>query len=293
MEPIIQFNNVTWAWWNPDAPEDHSQRTLEDLNIIWDGLDLDIPAGVTSILGENGIGKSTLLLLAGGRLVPQQGQVLLLGTDTRSFAQARDEATVEDQRNQLASYLYQNMELETPLSLGAVLEATAANGLWSRRSPSGSRNRAEALLDELPGAMDLGQVLDRKLQELAKGELQRALMALALCYGSPVIIMDEPCFAMEERHKTACFEYLNQFCSESGTSLVFSAHDIPLCRDQARHMILINKDKSMVTGPAAEVCTREHLEAAYQAPLDTLYRKQHLYRDMLLKGRRASGGDQA
>lgn len=282
-ETIIRLDGVTWAWWNPDAPPNHAQRTVDDLNIVWDDLDLDFPSGITSVLGENGIGKSTLLLLAGGRLHPPKGTVTILGTDTATFRTAEDPESAEERRNRLVSFVYQNMELDTPLSLEAVLEEVVATGAWKDRPGLG--DRGEALLDELPAALDLEGVWSRRLQELSKGELQRALIAMAACYGSPVIIMDEPTFAMEPRHRDMSFRWLSSFCEETATSLIYTAHDIDLCRDHARHMLLIGKDKSLLLGPVAEVCTRENLEEAYQVPMDTLYRKENLYRDMLRKGR--------
>jgi ABC-type cobalamin/Fe3+-siderophores transport system ATPase subunit len=137
-------------------------------------------------------------------------------------------------------------------------------------------------------SLEIEKLLHKKPQALSKGELQRGIIALAVSYGSRVLIMDEPVFALEERHKQQAFSFLRDWSHASGTSLVYTAHDIHLCRDFADTMLLLFKDKSYKLGPVPEVCTTENLEAAYKVPLDTLYRKENLYRDMLLdKSRKA------
>ena len=59
---------------------------------IFENLSLTLPGGMTSLVGQNGCGKTTLLLLAGGRLFPSSGKVLVDGMDTVQIKE-------EEQRN--------------------------------------------------------------------------------------------------------------------------------------------------------------------------------------------------
>jgi ABC-type cobalamin/Fe3+-siderophores transport system ATPase subunit len=203
--------------------------------------------------------------------------------DTSRFLDAHLDPEREEQRNRLVSFVYQNMEFETVESLGDLIAATLAAGQASA-SASGQHAAALAALSpaSLAASLDLGKALGQRPQALSKGELQRGIIALAVAYGSPILMMDEPVFALEERHKQQAFGFLRDWCRNSGTHLVYTAHDIHLCRDFADSMLLLSKDKSYKLGPVAEVCTDANLEAAYRVPLDTLYQKEGLYRDMLL-----------
>ena len=77
MKSLISLQNLTHAYWKIDAPADDSQRSAEDLNIVFEDFSLDLPPGIVSLMGENGIGKSTLLFLAGARLFPAKGYAVL------------------------------------------------------------------------------------------------------------------------------------------------------------------------------------------------------------------------
>jgi ABC-type cobalamin/Fe3+-siderophores transport system ATPase subunit len=278
----ISIRDLSFAYWDIDAPANHAERTVEDLNLVFDGFSLDLPAGVTSVLGENGIGKSTLLLLAGARLFPAGGQVLVDGVDSMDFVDAHLDPETEERRNRLVSFVFQNMEFETEETLGELIDAVAEQAAGTPGQPTAPDRAA------MVKALDLGGLLGKKPQVLSKGELQRGIIALAASYGSRILIMDEPVFALEERHKQMSFGFLHDWSRQSGTTLIYTAHDIHLCRDFADTMLLLFKDKSFKLGPVAEVCTPENLEAAYKVPMDTLYQKESLYRDMLLdKSRKA------
>ena len=277
MSNLISIRNASFAYWKhePELPKAIKKRGLDDLNIVFDNLTLNLPAGIVSILGENGIGKSTLLLLMGARLFPAQGQILIADRDSRDFSEALSDPAVEEERNRLVSFVFQNMEFESEEKLGTLLDIVQSQNPHIRRGKS--------TLQELPQALDIQSLLHRRTQELSKGELQRAVIALAISYGSRILIMDEPVFALEEHHKKQVFLYLREVCSKTGTSLYYTAHDIDICREYADTMLLLYQDQNYKLGAPHEVCTRENLEEAYRVPIATLYQKEHLYRDMLLK----------
>ena len=99
--PPVVFEEVTFTY--PDT----EQPVVRDLS-------LELPSGVVSLVGQNGTGKSTLLLLACGLLVPDRGRVLLGGVDSRELSD-------DHQRRRLCSLVYQNMEFETQEPLGELL----------------------------------------------------------------------------------------------------------------------------------------------------------------------------
>lgn len=263
--PPIEFDSVSFAY-PPEEEQDRAVSVFEDFSI-------EIPSGVTTLVGPNGVGKSTLMLLAGGRLMPDEGRVLLLGEDTTQFATADPTPELEARRNQHASFIYQNMEFETedPVKelLQVVLEAGNVQG------------DATGFLDDIEEALELESCLDRRTQELSKGELQRTIIAFSLLYGSPVILMDEPIFALEEPQKDRVFSFLMEYARSNELTVLYSAHNIDLSAKYSDQTLLLFKEGAVTLGPTPEVFVREKLEEAFEAPYDTLYQRQSLYRDML------------
>ena len=250
MNPV-SFSKVTFSYENTPVLLDWS---------------LEVQPGVTSLIGPNGTGKSTFLLLASGRLVPASGTVLLHGIDTKTLN--------DDSRNELASLVYQNMEFENEEPLGHLLYYVAGVGFLADKSEQRVREIAEVF--------ELTPVLDRKTQHLSKGELQRAVMAFALLYGSRVVMMDEPVFALEDYQKNRALAFLQEFSVDQGVSVLFSVHELELTRKYSSAVMLFSKSSPPLIGSTAKVLNRENLEWAYQVPAVLLHKKERLYRDSLV-----------
>lgn len=243
---------------------------------VFGGLSLQIPSGVTSLVGPNGVGKSTFLLLAGARLFPTEGTVSIFGRDTREFVGVESDPERESIRNELVSFVYQNMEFESEQPLGKLLDLVYEAGIWEDKSDVFTRELIELL--------ELGPELGKRTGELSKGGMQRAVIAFSLLYGSRIIAMDEPVFALEEHQKQRVFEYLVDIATRFSRTVLFSAHELSITESYSDTMLLFGKDGSLTFGPTKEVFTRESVERAYQVPYDLLHRKEQLYREMLRGG---------
>ena len=273
--PAVQFTDVSFYY--TDLPDDGSAdvEAVNTVNQVFSDLALTLPRGMMSVVGENGIGKSTLMLLAAGRLFPTEGTVHIFGRDTNDFREAPSRPELEEERNKLVSVIYQNLEFETNETIGELIEAVAEMGVYS--------GDTQALLSDLRSVLELDSFLDKRMQELAKGQLQRAIIAFSLLYGSRMVVMDEPVFALEQPQKERTFEYLLDFSRNSGTTIYYSAHDLELTQKYSDTMLLLQKKDPPRVGPTADLYTRENLEHAFQAPMDTLYQREHLFREMLMQ----------
>jgi ABC-type cobalamin/Fe3+-siderophores transport system ATPase subunit len=254
MEELLRFHNVHFAY-GEEEPQ------------IFAGLDLSLPPGTTALLGPNGSGKTTFLLLAGGRLLPQQGSVRLIDRDTTRL---QDDTL----RNRYASFVYQNMEFESEAPVGELLEAVLQNGFYERKDPG--------LIPQLTRVLELEGLTGRRTQELSKGELQRVIIAFAVLYGPKTLMMDEPIFALEQQQKERAMEFLTGFVAEQGISLLYSVHELEISRRYADRILLFHSG-GVELGPVEELTGREKLEQAYQVPYHTLHRRERLFREGLLR----------
>ena len=255
MDNIISINNILFGY-------------QEDKD-VFRNFSLDIPKGVTAFLGQNGTGKSTLMLLAAGRIIPEEGEIILDGKNTKNI-------TSEEELNSIASVVYQNMEFDTEENIGDLLDFVFKNGQLNK-----SENRD--LKSEIVKVLDLEKSLEKKTNTASKGEMQRVIIAFSLLYGSPVIFMDEPVFALENHQKDNVFKYVTEYAHKHSINIIYSIHDLDISRKFCDNIVLFYKDGTAKVGPKEEMLKNEVLEDAYQVPMHLLYEREKLNRETLQK----------
>jgi len=190
-----------------DVTLSHVAYTYPETELpVFMDLSLALPRGMVSLVGQNGTGKSTVLLLAGGRIYPGLGTVRILGRDSRELVD-------ENEKNRYVSFIYQNMEFETEESIGDLMEWVYEHGHNEGRDPS--------LLNVLSKTLELEGILRKRTQAVSKGELQRAIIAFSLLYGSRIIMMDEPIFALEYGQKVRVMGFLMEYARERAISIYY------------------------------------------------------------------------
>jgi len=258
----IRFEHVSFRYEDSDSADSD----------IFTDVSLDLPAGVISLVGQNGAGKSTFLLLAGGVLLPGAGTVHVRGNDT---ADLRD----EEKRHRLVSIIYQNLEFETEKPIGDLLDEVYSSGFHEHKSGDFVR--------ELVNVFELAPFLGRRTQEVSKGELQRTILAFSLLYGSPVLLMDEPIFALEDAQKERVMGYLVRYVQRNNLCLLYSAHELDLSERYSDYLLLFPPGAHPRLGRTREMFTREKIEEAYQVPFVMLRRKEAVFRQRLIDADRA------
>lgn len=259
----IEFDDVTFSY----PQEEETPLPL------FEHFSGKIPAGFTSLIGPNGSGKSTFLMLASGRLVPQSGKCLLFGKDIAHLDQ--------EEKNLLASVIYQNMEFESTDTVSHLLHFVYANG--ALKGKANALYSQKDILLELTDVFELGAVLDHSLVHLSKGEIQRVLLAFSILYGSKSIFMDEPFFAMEARQKETALAYLRDYSQKTETALFVSMHELDLTRRFFPNVLLFYPNRDMDFGTAQEVLTTQALEKAYGVPEAMLKHSEDLSREAIVQ----------
>jgi iron complex transport system ATP-binding protein len=278
MNPV-EFEHAAFFYAaDPDKVVPKTDKALEhpeQITQVFDDLTISLPEGVLTTVGQNGIGKSTFLLLASARLFPAKGRVRIFGKDTRDFSNALEDPRVEEERNKYVSFIYQNMEFETQDPVGDIMEYVYDQGYYEEKNPE--------FLSDIKRELELEQILNKKTQELSKGQLQRVIIGFSMLYGSKIIGMDEPVFALEDYQKEKVLQFLMDFAHTNGVSIYYSLHELDLSKKYSDHLLLFYKNGDIKLGPTETLFTRENIEQAYQVPYTMLDRKENLYRKMLLQ----------
>ncbi len=251
---IVEFEDVTFRYEELDEP-------------IFEHLSISLPSGIVSLLGQNATGKSTFLLLAGGTLVPESGSVSIMGVDTVLL---RDET----ERQRYVSFIFQNMEFETEQTIENLLPYIYETGFHT--------DRDAGFIESLIDMFDLEKCLNKRTQEISKGELQRTILVFSLLYGSKILIMDEPIFAMEDHQKYGAMKYLTDYAKKKDISIFYSVHELEISEKYSEHLLLFHKSGAIQLGPRRELFNRDTIEKAYEVPFHMLKLKETLYRETLI-----------
>jgi len=200
------------------------ERTIEVLR----GVDLVIERGDRlAIVGQSGVGKSTLLHVLGGLDEPSAGTVRLQGEDF--FAKSSDERAAL--RNAALGFVFQFHHLLPEFS---ALENTMMPGLLRGLGFAEMRERATRILCEV----ELGERLDHRVGKLSGGERQRVALARALVLDPPLVLADEPTGNLDPATGARIGDLLLEMNRTRGTALVVVTHNEALAARLGRILLL-------------------------------------------------------
>ncbi len=201
-------------------------------NVVAHDLNLNLKAGrLITLIGANGIGKSTLLRTLCSIQKPLSGTVLLNDSNIQSYK---------------ALQLAQNLSLvltdKLPPSNLSVYELVA---LGRQPYTNWLGKLSESDTEKINEAMRLTDIVflaDKKHYEISDGQLQKVLIARALAQDTPLIVLDEPTTHLDLLHKVAVFKLLKSLSGKTNKCILFSTHDIDLAIQLSDEMIVMTEN---------------------------------------------------
>ena len=210
---------------------DHAVRVLE-------GLDLAVlPAERVAVIGESGVGKSTLLHVLGTLDRPNAGRVELAGRDLFSLP-PKELAAV---RNREIGFVFQLHHLLPDFS---ALENVMLPGLIARYRTE----RARTLSVEILERVGLSERLHHRPGELSGGEQQRVAVARALVLGPRLVLADEPTGNLDPQTGDSVLRLLLDLNRDLGVAMIVATHSEKLAAAMDRTLRL--KDGKLAALPA-------------------------------------------
>jgi iron complex transport system ATP-binding protein len=213
--------------------------TKKENIVIAKNLNLNLEAGkLIALIGENGIGKSTLLRTLSGIQKPLNGSVYLNDRNIKEFSQV-----------DLAQNLSLVLTEKLPPSNLTVFELIAL-GRQPYTNWIGKLTKDD--LEKIKEAIALTQIehlSDKKYYEISDGQFQNVLVARALAQDTPLIILDEPSTHLDLFHKVSLFKLLKKLAAESNKCVLFSTHDIDLAIQLSDEMIVMTADNVIQDQP--------------------------------------------
>jgi putative ABC transport system ATP-binding protein len=178
-----------------------------------DGVSVDLEAGrFTAIMGPSGSGKSTLMHCLAGLDTLTSGHVMIGDTDLSSLS----EKQLTVLRRDRIGFVFQAFNLVPTL--------TAKENIVLPTRLAG-RKPDEARLDEVIGAVGLGDRLDHRPSELSGGQQQRVAVARALAADPAIVFADEPTGNLDSSTSVEILAFMRNATREMGQTIVMVTHD--------------------------------------------------------------------
>jgi len=205
---------------------------------IFDGLDLDIPRGrVTAIMGPSGTGKTTLLRLMTGQILPDRGSILLNGQDVCRMGRKE----LYETRKRIGM-LFQNGALLTDIN---VYENVAFPLREHTRLPE--RLVRHIVLTKLH-AVGLRGAAEMMPAELSGGMARRVALARAIAMDPDLILYDEPFVGLDPISMGVIVRLIRRMNDALGLTSVVVSHDVEEISSIADRTYLLSDGKVVASG---------------------------------------------
>ena len=194
------------------------------------GISMEVSRGeLISVVGASGAGKTTLLQIIGTLSRPEEGSVVIDGTELSSLG---DEALARF-RNQKIGFVFQFHQLLPEFSaLENVTLPVLIGGM--------ERDEAEARAVELLRRMQLLQRAGHKPSQLSGGEQQRVAIARALMNRPAVLLADEPSGNLDSKNREEIHRLFFELRDELGQTMLIVTHDERLAATTDRCIELVD-----------------------------------------------------
>ena len=216
------------------------------------------PGECWGVLGQNGVGKTTLLRTLAGLHPAQSGIV-----------KWHDKVLQAYSRMDLARHLALLPQRESGEFWGSVLEYVLLGRFPHRTLMFGYSAEDEAIAQQALAHVELAEMAQRPLNSLSGGETQRAAIAQVLAQQAQCYLLDEPLQHLDLRHQVQAMRVFDEI-RKQGCALMMVLHDLSWAQRCCDHVVLQFADGKVLHGVAQEMLTRANLEALYQCQLSEL-----------------------
>ena len=203
-----------------------------------------------SILGPNGVGKSTLIHCINKILSPTRGAVFIDGEDVK-------EKNLKDLAK-IIGYV--------PYSANDTFPLTVVDTVLMGRHPHSKWNSLDKDLDMVYDTLKMlgiSHLAMRPFNELSAGQHQKVMLARGLVQEPKILLLDEPTSNLDVRHQLDVTQMLKDLSIEKSILIIMISHDINIAAKYADEIIMMHDGSIYVTGTPQEVITEENMEVVY------------------------------
>lgn len=209
-------------------------------------VDLAIQRGeIFGLLGLNGSGKTTLLKIISGLILPDSGQVKILGQDIEN-SPAAAKRYVGFVRGDERGF-YWRLSVRENLRFFADLYAT-------------KNNKPRSKIDEILDYVDLTDSADKRFQILSSGQKQRLDMARSLLPEPDILLLDEPAKSLDPIARTKLHHLIVRLNREKGLTILLTTHNLTEAVNLCHRLAIIHHNRVWPPDTPANIFGMTELE---------------------------------
>ena len=247
MTSVLEIDGLKHTLYNPSNKND-------TFTVNVDGQ-ISIDAGTfTSILGESGCGKTTLLTVIGLLRKPAEvGTFRINDEDIAGLWKWKRNRRIEELRRRSIGFALQSGE---PLPALTVAENIAVP---LRLNGKQAKERVNELLTvfRLFDEEKNESLANRRVASLSGGQLQRVILARAIAHSPEIVFVDEPTSALDKTRAREALDVLKELKEKENTAIVMITHDRDFAALYSDKIIEMEPGQVKGTGRIKEVCTGE------------------------------------
>ncbi|QKI88707.1 ATP-binding cassette domain-containing protein [Thiomicrorhabdus xiamenensis] len=211
----------------PEKSPSQNTQLIEAINLCHSFGDQDVLQDISltlhrgeiiTLIGPNGAGKSTLLKILLGLLKPSSGEVWR-------------------RPNLRIGFMPQKIQIDPTLPM--TVERFLALGKQANLKPDADDTTisSQQILEDL----NLQALLNKPIQKISGGEMQRVLLARALCTRPQLLVLDEPVQGVDIQGQSEIYQYINQIRNKYQYGILMVSHDLHIVMKHTDQVLCLNR----------------------------------------------------
>ncbi len=229
-------------------------------NKVINGLNLKIKEGkITTLIGANGCGKSTLFNLMTKNIKPDNGKIFLDGQNIEQM-KLKDFA-----RKTAIVHQYNTAPPDITVEKLVEFGRTPYHTMGLSPNPEVDREKVRFAL-EITNTEKFG---DKPVSQLSGGQKQRVWIAMALAQDTKILFLDEPTTYLDIRYQLQILRLVKRLNSEFNITVIMVLHDINQSLYYSDEIVAMQDGKILSQGIPKEIITPKLIEDVYGVTLET------------------------
>lgn len=240
---MIKLNNISSGY--------NKVEIIKNINIAFE------EGTITSVVGKNGCGKTTLLKTAANLLKPFNGEITMRGKDISSIP-----------RKELAKKLSYLPQLRT------VPNISVYNLVMHGRYPylgfsRTAQKKDQEIVEQAIENMGLNKYFSTNIQELSGGQRQKVYLAMVLAQDTEIIFLDEPTTYLDINHQLEILEVLKKL-KKMGKTIVMVLHDLSNTLSYSDKICLLENGKVAIYDTPQAVFASKEIDRIFNVKSEQL-----------------------
>ncbi len=223
----------------------NASKVLEGISLKVSGPQL------ISIIGPNGVGKSTLIYCLNKILSPSEGTVLIDGKDVTTIS---------------VKELAKTMGF-VPHATSDVFPMTVMDTVLMGRHPHSGRKITDKDVQEayaILKTLNIEQFAMRQFDELSAGQHQKVVLARGLAQKPKILLLDEPTSNLDIKHQMDVTRILKELSEQEGMTVIMISHDLNIAARYSDYVIMMYDKHIYRIGTPEDVITEENIREVYK-----------------------------